>query len=293
MADGIVLDIDGVLVDVADSYRRAIVESVLRVYGDSIPKDGVQAFKNAGGFNNDWELTHAAALYVLARKEGLAQSLATFTDAVRASGGGLEGAQTVIANAVDPDVRERIHARWDRERLTTVFQQLYLGGELYSELHGDDPELDAEGYVHEEPVLADPETIEWLTDRTLGIVTGRPAAEAAIALDRVGVDVPKDHLFTMDSDTPGKPAPDALIELADRFDDTTETERVMFAGDTLDDVRTAVNAADDDAERDYYAIGVQSGGLSGESGRQALENAGAHAVIETVNELPTMLEHSN
>lgn len=285
--DGIVLDIDGVLVDVADSYRRAIVESVLCVYGDTISKASVQSFKNAGGFNNDWELTHAAALYVLSRDEGLPLDLASFTDAIEASGGGLSGAQTVVANAVDPDARERIHARWDRERLTTVFQQLYLGHELYHELHGDSPEteLNTEGFIHDEPVVVTPETIEALADWDLGILTGRPAAEAAIALDRVGLDVPDERLFTMDSPTPGKPEPDALCELAQRLD----TDSIAFAGDTLDDIQTAVNAGEADPEREYYAIGVQSGGLSGESGRRALEHAGADAVIETVNQLPALL----
>jgi len=51
--EAVVLDIDGVLVDVADSYRRAIVESVEHVYGDTIEKAAVQQFKDAGGFNND------------------------------------------------------------------------------------------------------------------------------------------------------------------------------------------------------------------------------------------------
>lgn len=284
--DGVVLDIDGVLVDVADSYRRAIVESVLRVYGETIPREGVQSFKNAGGFNNDWELTHAAALYVLARNEGLTLDLPTFTDAVGASGGGLAAARTVVANAVDPDARERIHAHWDRERLTSVFQQLYLGRELYNELHSTEPELNVEGFIHDEPVLVTTETIEALTDWELGIVTGRPAAEAAIALDRVGLDVSDDRLFTMDSPTPGKPAPDALCELRKRL----QADSIAFAGDTLDDIQTAVNAADTDDEHDYYAIGVQSGGLSGENGHKALEAAGADAVIETINELPDLLE---
>ncbi|RRJ33517.1 TIGR01548 family HAD-type hydrolase [Halocatena pleomorpha] len=285
--DAVVLDIDGVLVDVADSYRRAIVESVLCVYGDTIPKRDVQLFKNAGGFNNDWELTHATALYILARNEGLAYDLASFTDAIEASGGGLAGARTVIANAVDPDVRERIYAEWDRERLTTVFQQLYLGNELYRKLHDREPDLDADGFIHDEPVLVTPDTVAWLADQPLGIVTGRPAAEAAIALDRTGIDVLDERLFTMDSDTPGKPAPDALISLTERFDG--EANRVAFAGDTLDDIKTVHNAADADPEREYYAIGVQSGGLSGERGRQAFENAGADEIIETVNELPTIL----
>lgn len=46
-ADAVVLDIDGVLVDVADSYRRAIVESVDRHYGTTISRDEVQLFKDA------------------------------------------------------------------------------------------------------------------------------------------------------------------------------------------------------------------------------------------------------
>lgn len=285
--DAVVLDIDGVLVDVADSYRRAIVESIVHVYGDTISKEDVQLFKNAGGFNNDWELTHAAALYVLARKEGLAYDLASFTDAVEASGGGLEGAQTVIANDVDPHAREHVHDKWDRDRLTDVFQQLYLGGELYRTLHDDEPDLDTSGFIHDEPVLLTSETTHALTEQwDIGVVTGRPAEEAAIALDQVGLALPDEHLFTMNSDTPGKPAPDALLELAERFD----ADRLAFVGDTLDDIRTAVHATETDPEREYYGIGVQTGGLSDEQDRRKFEKAGAHAVIETVNELPHIIQ---
>lgn len=285
--DAVVLDIDGVLVDVADSYRRAIVESIVHVYGDTIPKEGVQLFKNAGGFNNDWELTHAAALYLLARQEGLEYDLASFTNAVEASGGGLEGAETVIANDVDPHTREHIHDKWDRDHITDVFQQLYLGDELYQKLHDDEPDLDTSGFIHDEPILLASETVDTLSEKwDVGVVTGRPATEAAIALDQAGLTIPDEHLFTMDSDLPGKPAPDALIELAERFD----ADRLAFVGDTLDDIQTAVNATETDPEREYYGIGVQTGGLSDEQGRRKFEKAGAHAVIETVNDLPNTIE---
>jgi HAD superfamily hydrolase (TIGR01548 family) len=113
--DAVVLDVDGVLVDVADSYRRAVVESVERVHGDTVPKTDLQRLKDAGGFNNDWDLTYAVALYVLARREGLDRDLDSFADVVAATGGGLEGAETVVADALDPDCRERALAEWDRE----------------------------------------------------------------------------------------------------------------------------------------------------------------------------------
>ncbi|NKE37591.1 TIGR01548 family HAD-type hydrolase, partial [Natronococcus sp. JC468] len=130
-ADAVVLDIDGVLVDVADSYRRAIVESVERVHDRTIRREDVQAFKNAGGFNNDWELTYAAALYVLATGEGYRASIDDFTDAIADRGGGLEAAEAVVREAIGARAAQRVTDRWGRGELRDVFQQLYLGSGLH------------------------------------------------------------------------------------------------------------------------------------------------------------------
>ena len=284
--DAVVLDIDGVLVDVADSYRRAIIESVDRVCGKTIDRDAIQSFKDAGGFNNDWELTDAAALYVIARREGLQMDVETFADRVAEGGGGLDAAKAVVSDL--PRVAQaRVRDQWDTDRLRDTFQALYLGEELYRELEGGDPPFAAPGYIHDEPTIVDPETIDDLTDRfDVGVLTGRPAAEAEIALSRVGLDVPEDHRFTMDDWEEGKPHPRALVALAEQFD----AERVAFAGDTLDDVRTAHNADEEDETRVYYGIGVLTGGLSGESGREAFAGVGADAVLDDVNELVKLFE---
>ena len=56
--DVIVFDMDGVLVEVMDSYREAIRETVRHFTGEFVSHDVVQDFKNAGGWNNDWLLSH-------------------------------------------------------------------------------------------------------------------------------------------------------------------------------------------------------------------------------------------
>ena len=284
--DAVVLDIDGVLVDVADSYRRAIVESLEHVYGETIPKAGVQLFKDAGGFNNDWTLTDAAALFVLAKEAGLSMDLAAFTDEIAKHGGGLSGAETVVPNVLPADDAARVMDRWDPRALREVFQQLYLGSDLYEELEDDEPTMDTRGYINDEPVLVDPETLQaFQADWAVGVVTGRPKAEAEIALDRVGLDLPDEHRFTMDDWEEGKPHPRALVALAERLD----AERVVFVGDTLDDIETALNAREADPERTYYGVGVLTGGLTGESGREAYENHGADLVVDSINDLPAQL----
>ena len=285
--DTVVLDIDGVLVDVAGSYRRAIIESVDRVYGDTIERADIQPFKDAGGFNNDWELTDAAALFVLAGREGDVGTVVEFTDAISERGGGLDAAKAVVRERLDEASAGRVFDAWDSERLRDVFQALYLGADLYRDIEGGDPPFDAPGYIHDEPKLVSAETLSTLQSRyNVGVVTGRPAAEADIALDRVGLDIPDEHRFTMDDWDEGKPHPAALLTLAERFD----AEQVAFAGDTLDDIQTAVNADSEDDERVYYGIGVLTGGLTGQAGRKKYVWAGASAVVGSVEDLPDLLE---
>lgn len=57
--DAFLFDMDGVLVDVSRSYRRAIEETVEHFTGRKIGENAIQRYKNYGGFEDDWKLTHA------------------------------------------------------------------------------------------------------------------------------------------------------------------------------------------------------------------------------------------
>ena len=53
----LVFDMDGVLVDVTDSYRETIVRTVGHFTGKSVTRELIQDYKNQGGWNNDWALS--------------------------------------------------------------------------------------------------------------------------------------------------------------------------------------------------------------------------------------------
>jgi len=91
--DAVVLDVDGVLVDVADSYRRAVVETVRRVHDADVDRAAIQPLKDAGGFNNDWLVTDALALLALARDRGYDGSVEGYADAIAERGGGRASAR--------------------------------------------------------------------------------------------------------------------------------------------------------------------------------------------------------
>ena len=53
----LVFDMDGVLVEVTESYRETIVQTVEHFTGRTISRDLIQDYKNQGGWNNDWALS--------------------------------------------------------------------------------------------------------------------------------------------------------------------------------------------------------------------------------------------
>lgn len=76
-SDALIFDMDGVLIDVSNSYRETIRQTV-RLYlshglglkvGRIAPvtQDVISLFKSAGGFNNDWDLTSALLLCLISR----------------------------------------------------------------------------------------------------------------------------------------------------------------------------------------------------------------------------------
>ena len=74
----LVFDVDGVLVDVSESYRAAIVATV-RDFTSQTPAPAViQSYKNSGGWNNDWELAQRIVLDLSQRTVPYAEVVEVF-----------------------------------------------------------------------------------------------------------------------------------------------------------------------------------------------------------------------
>jgi HAD superfamily phosphatase len=55
----VIFDVDGVLVDVRQSYHRSTIQAVKHFTGRRVTYDDVHRWKNRPGFNDDWKLTTA------------------------------------------------------------------------------------------------------------------------------------------------------------------------------------------------------------------------------------------
>lgn len=53
----VVFDMDGVLVDVRESFHRTILQTVRHFTGRRVSRAQIQSWKNRSGYNDDWKLT--------------------------------------------------------------------------------------------------------------------------------------------------------------------------------------------------------------------------------------------
>jgi HAD superfamily phosphatase len=331
--DVLIFDIDGVLIDVSESYRRAIrqaaqiyLEQVIGLApyaGELVSRADVAALKLAGGFNNDWDLTTALVEYFLAlldaplpppavTAEGWGEGLRAagkpitasvetlrqrkdipaFAARLRAQGGGLAAVRQILGDRNAPLLSADLVKR--------IFEEIYLGEELFRAEYGEPPRIHHEGLIRRERLIPNLQTLVTLSRRVaLGIATGRPRAQATYALERAGIAAFFRALVTHEDIVAaeqqhfaatgtrvhlGKPHPYSLIQAAQQL--TPKRARGAYVGDTLDDVRAA-NAAK--AEMDLMAVACLTPAEDKAAMRREFERVGADVIVEHPDELKDLI----
>jgi HAD superfamily hydrolase (TIGR01509 family) len=110
----------------------------------------------------------------------------------------------------------------------------------------------------------------------LGIVTGRPRAEAVFVLDRFAMREAFSALVTMDDLPPGRGKPDPLgIRLALA---ALDVSRAVYVGDTVDDMDAAQAAG-------ISAVAVVRNPDGNKELVRTLRSRGASAVLGDINDI--------
>ncbi|WOD38155.1 TIGR01548 family HAD-type hydrolase [Nodosilinea sp. E11] len=250
-----VFDIDGVLRDVGNSYRRALADTVEEFTGGQYrpSSEDIDRLKGEGVWNNDWE-----------------------------------GSQELVYRYFEGQGQRREAIALDYDQIVGFFQRRYRGP------NPEDPDQWT-GYILQEPLLVDAEYFESLTrDRIAwGFFSGATRGSAHFVLQRrLGL---ADPVLVAMEDAPGKPDPTGLqgvVEALTRHYQLPLDLPVIYAGDTVADMQTVEQArvmlSD---QRRWIGVGVLPPHVAtgADSYRQsyadALEQAGADGVVSQVTEL--------
>ena len=279
--DAVIFDVDGVLVDVRSSFLAAVKRTVqyLVVSETGMQDDAplvddelIATFKQAGGFNNDWDLACALTLWYLESPR------VGSTSELRRRAGDPWAAARVPLQARSARVPTPTHGD-----VKALMLELYWGSAEAVRLFGIRARLDARDPLLEtERVLLRRETVDALRKLGIarfGVLTGRLRVE----WDRVrhGIPLPRDVVVATDEDG-RKPDPFVLRRIVERL----EASRPCYVGDVMDDWRLI--AAYNRRFLDAPAIGVFV--VTAPSDERAFRDAGATRFVRSVNDLPATLD---
>ena len=252
-----VFDIDGVLRDVGNSYRRALADTVEAFTGGQYrptPED-IDTLKGEGLWNNDWE-----------------------------------GSQELVYRYFEGQGQPRDAMDLNYDEIVDFFQRRYRGPNL------DDPSQWT-GYITQEPLLVDKGYFEALkSDRIVsGFFSGATRGSASFVIQRrLGL---ADPVLVAMEDAPGKPDPTGLLVVVETLTQQYQlpaTTPVIYAGDTVADMQTLVRARQTQTagpQRPWLAIGVLPPHIVNADAayrqiyHQALGAAGAQGVLSRITDL--------
>ena len=224
----VVFDMDGVIVDVSESYREAVRQTVRLFFKDAPGWDrlpdplfslsDLAGIKQSGGLNNDWALTYHILdlLMTQVRVPGLSDE----TDPWLALENTLQGCDLDgLVDFLRSHARPLNHLQKKSGRhqsrfiqkmssndvgsgniIKQIFQEIYLGRKLFKTTYNLPASTHTEeGLITRETLLIGPAVFQRLArGNLLALATGRPQAEADYALDYFEIRPYFSSVFSLD-----------------------------------------------------------------------------------------------
>lgn len=256
--DTVFFDLDGTLIQTRASFHAADIGAAVFVAGqlnglewgqeegrELLTHDDVQAFKQAGGYNNDWDMCYLLAALCTARlREWRGTPLASrsyhewaaLSHAANAEGrGGLAWVRAVVPASALPDYT----------MIGDLYRELYWGAAELRRRYGHTARyLPAfAGYRRNERPLCAPDffrRLRLLGIRHMGIITGRigPEVDAALAMLEA-YSGERWWEVVVAADRVPKPDPRALQLALEAL--SGPVSAALYVGDTGDDLDLVLN----------------------------------------------------
>lgn len=222
--DGIIFDMDGVLIDVRKSCRLTVLNTVN--YFSSFTKERrkatkseVNAIKSIPGFNNDWD---ASVVLINLLKKGIDEKM-------------------FWKFAKPLSKKEKQTEKY--KRIREIWQTFYLGSDNFEKSEKKKaPFLNKNPYRFQEKLIVKKKTLVDLKKmfRNFAIATSRPREEAIFALNQFGLSnfFEEQCLIALEDVTREKPDPEPLLKAKN----TMSSRYPLYIGDTINDVIAAQKA---------------------------------------------------
>jgi HAD superfamily phosphatase len=304
--DGILFDVDGVLIDTRLSYNLAIKKTVKHVLDilnkaktiQSVSDRILLKMRRTGGFNNDTDTTYALILTSLVGQITSTKELESLlfgaTNNIDARGiiSVERHLSTLYSRATVAKIKHKLNypGPLGGSIVTTVFDEVFYGAELFKRRYGIYPKYYfGHGLIDNEKIMITRDTVRFLLSRfnnSIGVVSGRSKLAFEHSLQGILSTFNKEACIFLEDEPRknAKPNPYGIRKAMKRM----LTKHAIYVGDSVEDI-IMVEKAKEEMGLDVEFIGVYGSSAKPMETRKALKQNGAELVLRSVNKLPNIL----
>ena len=306
--DCALFDVDGVLVDVRNSYNLAIKNTVefitKQMTGTPSSKRLVTdtlllKFKQTGGFNNELDISYAIILALLSRPfhESIADKREfLFAVAKNANETGILSVEKYLSSLYTSSCIEKLKADLKypapvgKSLLATIFDEHFYGPTLFRKQHNMKPRYyHGKPFIENDKLVVRKKTINLISEKfrgNLAIISGRSRIAAQHSLEPLfKIFNAKASVFLEDENREHwKPNPYSIKKAMNHFGAKT----ALYTGDSIEDF-SMTKKAEREADVKILFIGVYGCSVRPQEMIKKFKEAHADIIIKNVNCLPKLL----
>ncbi|HZC21075.1 MAG TPA: HAD-IA family hydrolase [Nitrososphaeraceae archaeon] len=303
--DCALFDIDGVIVDVRKSYDLAIKKTVdfivkhitgTSIFDGLVTEEMILKFRRTGGFNNDVDTSYAIIISALADYyHGNVNQLRKFIHnvATKANASGIISVERFLSSSPSLEKLKELLAYpgpVGQSIVATVFDELFYGPELFKKKHRLEPKYYFGKPLIENDILVATRTainaLSEIFNGNIAIVSGRSKLAAEHSLKPI-FDIFNQHvsIYLEDENRKySKPNPYAIKKAMSNMNAKT----AIYVGDSAEDILMTRRIEEETGVKITF-FGIYGCSTKPADTIKLFKENGADAIIETVNQLPNIL----
>lgn len=304
--EAIIFDIDGVLIDVINSYNQTIIETIQHILRinfnmnltDFPIENLISKFRNTGGFNNDIDTAYSIILTILycrlINKTDL-KEIFNFLSALleKIDDKGIQAIENELRKLGNIDeIKNKLEYPQENNIISTIFNEIFYGPDLFRKQFNKDPQ-----YYFNKPLIGNDkiiikeDTIQDLSrefDGKLILISGRSKVAAYFTLNKLLNYFIKDACIFLEDEKRefSKPNTYAIHKVFEHL----KLNNALYVGDSIEDLIMVKKFREETNSSKIIFCGVYGKNTNSSTELKRLfELNGADILVENVNDIPNIL----
>lgn len=309
--DAIIFDIDGVLIDVINSYNQTIIKTIQYVLNSNfkikmnltcIPIDKIiSKFRHTGGFNNDIDTTYSIILTIayckINNKFNRSEIINFFLDLLeKLNDKGILSVENELEKLGNiEDIKTRLEYPKDDNIISTVFNEIFYGPILFKEQFKKNPKhYFGKPLINNDKVIIKEKTIRNLSREFNGkliLISGRSRVASFFSLNNISNYFMKDACIFLEDEKReyAKPSTYAIHKVFNQL----KLNNAIYVGDSIEDFLMVERFRHETDGTKIVFCGVYgTNANSSKELKRLFELKGADIIVENVNDIPNILNNT-